>query len=164
MPRQQDDRGGYWEGATFIYYIRIVNDGSNSGNHEIEISPGVGNELEILYGSIFNGDTAARTILCIIQGQDSSEYSYLLPRNFSLGAGLKVPFPVTDEVEGGGALSGARRLIVSGDMKLYVRIASVGLSQDSEFGVIMRTRGDAPAVTVTSPTGATETVRENRVL
>ncbi len=52
----------YWGGANWIYQATITNGVGGAGNHTYAITTGIGDEMEILFGSVFNGDTVARVV------------------------------------------------------------------------------------------------------
>lgn len=153
---------GYWDGGTWVYHADITNDGSNSGNHTYSVVPGAGNELEVLYGRILNGDAAARTSQVLVKDVVGGE---ILARivNRSLGAGLDHSFPAVSEAVDSAKLSAGARIIIAGLMELQAVIAAVAVSQDSAFGVVCRIRGGVPTVTLTSPTDAVEVVNRDQV-
>lgn len=147
---------GYWEGALWVYHADIVNNGANSGNQVYSIVPGVGNELEVLYGTVFNGDAAGRSTTVII---DDGTNNLSLMVSETLGSAASRDFPSSNTSRG----AAGQRYILAGTMRLITTVASVAVSQDSRLGLCCRIRGDLPTVTLTSPTGATETVNRNQV-
>lgn len=152
----------YWEGATWVYHADITNDGANSGSHIYLVVPGVGNELEILYGEVDNDDTATRSVFGTIE-DDSGNFLYrVIPDAMAATAGTVISFPVTDEV-GADAGGASNRLILSGTMAFRVTVAAIAVSQDTAFGIVCRIRGAPPTVTLISPTDAVETVNTNKV-
>ncbi len=155
--------GGYWEGATWVFNADITNDGSNSGTHEYDVSPGAGNEMEILYGMLRNDDAAGRvTRVVITDATTNREIANLAQKDQTLAAGAPVSFP-----NAGGAVThvaAGSRLILSGGLTLHAQVAAVAVSQDTEFSIVARIRGGVPTVVLTSPTDAVETVNLNMVL
>lgn len=152
----------FWDGATWVYDAIITNDGVNSGTHIYDVSPGVGNELEILYGQLRNLDTVGRIIDIFIEDDVPNALVYMSPSSFSLTQSQRMPFPVTDEALANSA-GQARRWLLSGGMNLSCVAASIAVSQDTRFSICCRIRGGLPTVTLTSPTDATETVNINQV-
>lgn len=151
----------YWGGRTWTYAADVTNDVTNSGTHEYDTVPGAGNEMEVLYGLLKNDDTSARTGFARIRDTtEAFELGRVTP-SFSITAGQHLPFPVVDEAGSAGASRG--RWIITGTMQLNVELLSVAVSQDSAFHLVARIRGGLPTVTITSPTGATETVSLNAV-
>lgn len=149
----------YWDGATWVYQADITNDGSNSGNHDYSLTQGEGDEMEVLYGNVLNGDVASRTVTLEVR-DPSGEVLYRMEL-VSVGAGVYTNFPHGDAAPATAAQ--AKRLILSGPMILFARVASVATSQDSAFGIVARIRGGVPTVTLASPTDAVEVVNTNRV-
>ncbi len=154
----------HWEGATWVFHADITNDGTNSGDHVYAVVPGGGNEMEILYGRVLNGDTSSRTIIVEI-GSDStpSEILALMVPTTSITAGSTIPFPTTDEFSNSSAVQGVSRWLIAGTMALFVQVAAVAINQDTAFSVVGRVRGGVPTATLTSPTDAVETVNVNQV-
>lgn len=150
-------------GATWTFRATITNDGANSGNHIYDFSPGARSEFEVLYGSIFNGDAAGRGAQVRILNPDDDIVGDMVPNTFTLATGARMPFPATDEIADNAGVS-TRRWIITGNMAVSVRVNSVAVSQDSAVGITVRIRGAIPTVTLTSPTGATETVTESGVV
>lgn len=148
----------YWDGANWVFEADITNDGSNSGNHVYTITVGAGNELEILYGNILNGDTSARTASAVI---DDGSTTTAFMESLSLGAGAQAGFPHANAA--GTIETGPTRFIVAGTMRIVVTVASVATSQDTALAIACRIRGGIPTVVLTSPTDAVEVVNTNRV-
>ncbi|MFQ5810612.1 MAG: hypothetical protein ACE5JM_13430 [Armatimonadota bacterium] len=145
----------YWEGVIWTYFQTITNDGTNSGNHNWVIEGAAGEEFEVLYGHLFNGDASARTVSAQIRDISNNILSYLLPNGASVAAGAARAFPTSMSSADDDAV-GHGRLIVAGTMDLNFTINSVAVSQDTRLGLVLRLRAGLPTVTVTSPTGATE--------
>ena len=152
----------YWEGRTWVYHADILNDETNSGTHSYEVSPGRGNELEVLYGRLLNLDSTARTVNANVDDDAGNQIGHMIPTNFSLTQAQRIGFPVIDEANSNAAVN-SNRWFLSGAMTLQVEIASIAVSQDTVFSISCRIRGGLPTVTLTSPTGATETVNRNQV-
>lgn len=152
----------YWEGATWVYYANITNDGSNSGSHIYVVVPGAGNEMEVLYGEVDNDDTSTRSVFGTIEDDSGNLLYRIIPDAMAATAGTAISFPVTDEV-GADAGGASRRLFVSGTMALRFTVGAVAVSQDTAFAIVCRIRGSVPTVTLISPTNAVEVVDTNRV-
>lgn len=151
----------FWEGAVWVYHADIVNDGSNSGNHIYSIVPGGGNEMEILYGQLVNGDTSARVATIMIDDGANQITRFLA---LTLGAGGVHGFPISNVVTAAGAGSGPYvRLIVAGSMRLRANVDAIAVSENTGLAIACRIRGGIPTVTLTSPTDAVETVNMNQV-
>lgn len=151
--------GSYWDGATWVYRATITNDGSNSGNHIYNISPGEGNEMEFLYGTVLNGDTATRTIH--IEIDDGSDDQVMVNYTISTAAGIRAHVFPTVANENRPNMT---RYILSGPMRLRLSVLALATSENSEIGIACRIRGNVPTVTLTSPTDAVEVVSTNRVM
>lgn len=148
--------------ATWVYAADVTNDGSNSGTHKYDTTPGAGNVMEILYGQLRNNDTSTRTGFARVQDPSGVLELGRLAASLAITAASHMPFPVTDELVVGGSSLG--RWIVSGTLILSTELLSVATSQDSAFHIACLISGGLPTVTITSPTGATETVNLNQVV
>ena len=151
----------YWEGGTWVYQSNIVNGAGGGGTVSAEVVPGGGNELEILYGRLTNGDSSYRT--ATIRIEDDADNFLATVATHSLSAGHALTWPVTDEHNTNNMYSGATRLILSGDMVLHMELASVAASQDGFFGLTCRVRGGVPTVTEVGNSTPTITVNTERV-
>lgn len=156
----------YWSGATWVLRAIITNDACCSGTHNYAVVPGEGSEMEILYGTTTNADSAGRVASVRILDADGGNVLTSFGE-LTITAGERFPFPSSD-----GSLSGTHteiaaragnRYTVSGTMALEFNIAAIAVNQDSRFAVVCRIRGSVPTVTLTSPSGATEAVSTNKV-
>lgn len=164
-----DEQGEYWDGALWIYHATITNDGSNSGIHEYDLVPGVGNELEVLYGRLNNGDASNRVvhgyvkdadggnILASVIGDDSGT-------NLNAARALSFPFAQAEDSSNGQAFAAGVRFFLAGAMSLNLTLAAIAVSQDTSLGLVCRIRGGVPTVILTSPTDAVEVVNTNQVV
>lgn len=156
------EQGRYWDGALWIYQADITNDGINSGNHIYELIPGDGNELQILYGAIFNGDGVARNAQLDILSGSGGETIFEMMENPAIAASGYETFPKNSTVTESNAPTGGR-VIIAGNMGFKAQLASVATSNDSAFSIGCRIRGGVPSVTLTSPTDAVEVVNISQV-
>lgn len=149
----------YWGGATWVYHATITNDSDGSGDIIVDITPGVGNEMEVLYGQIINGDTATRT--CNAEIEDASGNVFAIPQSASTSAGSNTGFP---SAANSTVTSRPRRFILSGTQHLILTAVSIAASQDASFACVARIRGGVPTVTETgNGTSPTITVNIERV-
>lgn len=156
----------WWDGALWVYIATITNNGANSGAHVYNMVPGAGNEVELLYGHILNGDTSARVCKVNMTDDEANALAALLDdlAGISLTGGVTNSFPMGGDVPAAaGSGAGPTRFMVAGTMALNIQAAAVGTSQDTRVAIVCRIRGGVPTVTLTSPTGATEAVVKNQV-
>ncbi len=147
----------YWDGALFIYHADILNGAGGSGTTSYTVVPGAGNELEILYGHIFNGDTVGRGSKVEISSGANFLASLLDDQTgIALDPGAAQSYPHSDEVAaGGGSTVGGVRLFLAGTMDLEGAILAVGSSDDTRFAMVARLRGGMPIITeagISTPT------------
>ncbi len=147
---------------TWVYQANVTNDGSNSGNHDYVVTPGAGNEMEILYGGITNDDTSARTTEVRIRDDDDNILVKLI-KVASTGVGETRPFPALGASGADDSVASGSRLIVTGAMNVLARVSAVAISQDSMFTIVCRIKGGIPTVVITSPVDAVEVIDKNQV-
>lgn len=140
----------FWGGSTWVYKARIVNPAAPASQDMIwTIIPGEDNELEILYGGMFNGDTSARNHEVVITDDDGNWLSSPSEDNVAiLNAGARRGFPMAEARNAAttGAASG-NRYFVSGAMQIVATFFGVGAADDCEFSIVCRVRGERPATT-----------------
>lgn len=138
----------YRDGATFIFNINIANDSSGASDIALIYTAGEGNEFEVLYGMIENLDSSARRAIVQIDGGVSDDdLAFLLDNNTLASTGLS-SFPTggsnAESSSHETVLNAGARLIVSGPMRLRMRLIAVALSQDVTFSGALRIRGGIP--------------------
>jgi len=111
---------------------------------------GLGNELEVLYLEVFNGDTSARVIDVSIDDGTNVLWSLFRRAGTSTAAAGSLPWPHT----GASILEGGHtRLMMSGVMRLVASVAAVAVSQDSALSLVCRIRGPVPTVVEAASAG-----------
>ena len=144
--RQLDEVLDYWGGSLYVYQATII--GSAAASHRYDIEPGEGNEFQMLWGTLFNGDTTARSPSSLIYSDDT--FSFVLTRflnTSTIGAGSYRNFPADASYGSDAGQSAASRILMAGKMVLRVQLSSVAISQDSALAFACRLRGDPPTVT-----------------
>ncbi len=138
----------YWDGANWIYEVNIANDDQGAANIAVEIVPGAGNEMELLYAGLQQLDTVGRTISILIE--DDTDNIIAILSELSLTENQRIHLPMSNNEASTARVSSAgARLIISGNQVLRFQVASVALSQDAKFAVVCRIRGGVPTVTET---------------
>lgn len=148
----------YWEGALFIYQSDIVNGAGGGGNISVVISPGVGNEMEVLMAEILNGDSSSRVLAGRTRNEDADKLRSIFSVNTAAGGNQAWPHGRTDQIGGPG------KLILSGDMDLFLLAESVAASQNASFSMEARLRGGVPTITESGNSTPTITINSERVL
>lgn len=152
------DKWAIWE-----YRATVLNDGVNTGNHDYAFTAGRGNICVLLGGEVLNGDATARNILIILRTVGNNTLRSLM-MSTSVAAGSKRSFPTSESSSDDGFASVPPDIVIAGDEKLFVRVSSLAINENTEIDVQMLISGTPPTVVITSPTGATETETENRVV
>ncbi len=149
--------------AIWHYRATILNDGSNSGNHDYLFTPGAGNICILFGGMLLNSDTAGRNGQVILRNTDGDPIRNVMADS-SIGAGNDRQFPTSQLSQNELSASIPPEVVVAGTESLFVRLTSVAVSENSELSLQFLISGGTPTVVLTSPTGATETETENRVV
>lgn len=136
----------YWEGRLFLYHGEITNGAGGGGNISWVIIPGRGNELELLYGHLQNGDTAGRTGSINIETDTSGELVTRPLTSSSFAAGARRFFPVA-EPSADNTTAGPARWIISGIQRISVTMGAVAASENAVFSFAARLRGGMPGIT-----------------
>ena len=149
----------YEDGAEWIYQADITNGAGGAGNHTYVIVAGAGNELEVLYFRLFNGDTSGRTArVRIFDADGGNEMVRLFPTG-TLGAAGVTFWPVASS--SGGIAAGAKAK-ADGLMSVSAEVDAVASSQDSSFAISCWIQGGVP--TVTESGASTPTININTEL
>ncbi len=146
---------------TWVYEVDIIN-GDADGEVSAIIVPGAGNEFEVLYGTIFNGDSVNRVTEALVQDDDDNRIGWIM-RAATVNAGHFIGFPIygAGTTNRGGE---SNRWIISGGMKLKLSMAAVGATDDVNFAIACRIRGGSPTVTEAfTGSGGTITINKEQV-
>lgn len=154
----------YWDGALWVYQATITNGGGGGGTNSYLIVPGAGNEMELLYARLFNGDTANRSANAVIETNTAGEVlTRLIGINTTIAAGADRMWPYASTPADNAPMSGGSRVFIAGTMRLYFEVLSVGASDDTALGLVCRIRGGVPTVTETGASTPTIVTNVERV-
>ncbi len=164
MDMSLDTSRDYWTGANWMYHATVTNGAGGAGNQSYTLTPGTSNELEILYGVIFNGDSAGRVATVEIDTGTAGETLAEIV-SVTADAGSSHSFPHSDVAAAGGThLSAGPRIFLSGGMRLVATVAAVAASEDSAFGLVCRIRGPVPTVVEAGASTPTIVIDEERTI
>lgn len=154
----------FWSGSSWEYQAQITNGAGGAGNQSVILTPGVGDEFELYFATITNGDTASRTVTAEIRDDSDNRLAVLGTISLDAAAVLQIPTAPQAAATGGNAADApaATRFIISGDMDLRLLVASVAASQDSTYTIVGRIRGSAPTVTEAGASTPTITINTER--
>ena len=152
---------GKW--AVWTYRATIVNDGVNTGQHLYVFTPGAGNICILIGGKVLNGDATGRAGNVRLRNVDGDRVRDVL-RNQTIGAGKERDFPTSELAGDDNSASVPPDVVVAGTEDLAVEVSSLAINEDTSVSIQMLVSGGPPAVVLTSPTGATETETENRIV
>jgi hypothetical protein len=148
-------------GRTYVFQGTVAEDGT-AGTHvsSLVVSPGAGNEMQIIAGEINAGNGAANLTNAIVDDGTNNIYR-LIPSNLSLAANENVSFPTTSKGVTLNHASSPGAYFVSGAMRLRLSISTATVSLTHGFAVACRFKGAKPtaalADTIGSPTLTTNT-------
>lgn len=152
----------YWEGRLFVYHATVTNGAGGDGDISFLTVPGQGNELEILYGHLHNGDTVGRTGTIDVETDTGGQLVARLMPSVAFAAAARRFFP-SSELSGDNLAATAKRWIISGTQRMNATIAAVGASDDVTFAFAARLRGGMPTITEAGASTPTITINEERV-
>lgn len=150
----------YWSGGTFVYHGTIENGGGGGGSVNWKLSPGVGNELELLYGLITNGDTVSRSTQGRLRNDGGDTLVDILENSSQSAATSR---SIIDALGAVARVGDGRRLIVSGDMDIFLNASSLAAGQDATIALVCRFRGGVPTVTEVGNSTPVITVNTEKV-
>lgn len=151
----------YWSGGTWVYQGTIDNGAGGGGDVTWSVIPGVGNEMEIIFGTIANTDSAARITAARFRDAGGNSLASLTDIT-STAAGATRSFPVASEGADDEAVSAGGRYILSGTAELLGEVRSAAASQGGFFGILARIRGGVPTVTEAGNSTPTITINTER--
>ena len=146
------------DGAEWVLQGTIVTDGTNAGNAIVRIDVGKGNVVEVLHGKMKHTDGSSRAVTVIKRDPSDNEVARFMSNSFANGE-QNFPQEGTTGVE-----TAPNDRIVSGDEDIEMKVASMSISSIFTFSISLWIWGGVPTVTLTSPTGATETTNTKQVV
>lgn len=143
--------GGY----PYVIQATVQEDGT-VGTHicTLTVTPGAGNEMQLLYGSITAGAGAANIVSIQILDASAGNEIATLVAALSLASGAKFSFPFTGTQATGSQLNVVSPILVSGTMALKMTLSTATVSLAHTFAVVLRVRADAPTATLADTVGA----------
>src|SRR5439155_8367768 len=108
----------------------------------LTVTPGAGNEFQLIGGSIIVGNGAAN-ITDVIVDDGTNELYRLLFLNTSLAAFTRTSFPnvLTSAAGAGMQTSAYLPVVVSGTMRLRLQVSTATISLTHTFAVAVRVKG-----------------------
>ena len=148
-------------GAIWVYQADITNGAGGAGSHTYTLTPGVGNEIEILQGEVFNGDSSSRVISSLVD--DGANRLYPIQNDLTIGAAGRYAMPVGESMAANRNSVGYSKYALAGTMRLVVTVASVAASQDSALGLVARIWGGVPDMVEAGASTPTININTERV-
>ena len=157
----------YFDGAIWAYHAKRTNEaGQGASDITFTVTPGAGNELEVGYGSLFNGDTVSRAgrVEIDLGSATTNQIADLIGTGGAaqnITSGRFASFPTSDGFAAGGVgLTPGFRFPLAGTMRLAALLQSVADGQDADFSLVARITGSLPDVV---EAGAGAAVVSNKV-
>lgn len=151
----------YWEGGTLEYHSTIDNGGGGGGTVAVEITPGAGNEFEVIGVRVVNTGVGAESVLIRVSTDSSAEVLMELVSGSTAAASFR-QWPHGTVIADDNAMAGGR-LIVSGEMILRMAVAAADAGQGGEFALIARLRGGMPTITEAGNSTPTITINKEQI-
>lgn len=153
----------FWSGALWVYSADIENGAGGGGNIFITLTPGAGNELELLYGMLSNQDTAGRAGEMELRDADDNLLAHLFEEGATITNGNEVSIPGIDEITASDNAALPNRIFLAGDMDFLMNLVSVAASENVVFGLCCRIRGGLPTVVESGNSTPTITINMEQV-
>lgn len=151
-------RTDYWGGSTWVYNSTILN--AALGAQTVTVIPGEDNEMELLYGSMFNLTGGNITGTVRIRDPDGNQL-LILYRGVSNSSNA-LGWPTNSNSTTNALPAAGSRFLISGEMKLELEMGAVPDTKSVEYSVVGRVRGEAPTVVEDGAGVFVPTVRTNR--
>jgi hypothetical protein len=138
---------------TWVFQGTVAED-ATAGTHNVSltITPGTGNELELIYGSLGVGAGAGQTVDIFID--DGTNLLTEFVRAFAAASGDFLSFPSQAATNAAKQpLGGGGKYIVSGTMRLKILIVTATISLTDTFAVVCRVKGAVPTATLADTVG-----------
>ena len=132
-----DDKWALW-----IYQADITNGAGGAGDQTYTLTVGVGNELEVLYVRVLQGDPTSRLVLAQID-DGTNQGPRLIGGSTAQDTFRQWPTAGSSADDG---VLGSARLLMAGAMRLIVTIQAVALSENTACWIGCRIRSGVPTV------------------
>ncbi len=146
--------------ATWILQGTVAGDNAGGADYACTVTPGVGNELDVLYGDILHNDTSGRLTQVVSRGDGDEILATLIQETLT---NARRGFPDSDTRAA--PPSSPLRLLLSGGMNLIFSVDAMAQDKLMTFALCGRINGGVPTVATTVSAGTkTETINTNKVI
>ncbi len=157
---------GFPDGALFVYQSTIINGGGGGGTVSAVLTPGAGNEFELLWGRISHNDATASDIDVHIRDDGGRVLASLYDMD-AVTQNSVCQFPTAPAAAATGGNAGdtpaATRLFISGTMDLYMAALLIDLSEGSTNVIVGRVYGGMPTIVETGNNTPTITINTEQL-
>lgn len=159
-----------WPAGALWVFQGTVGEDATAGTHvcTLTVTPGAGNEMQVLYGYLTVGATATAQVVTARIDDGTNDVGFPGPIAFSgttSGAVYSFPMSLTPSATTNNPFMAANpSILVSGTMRLRLMVSTAAVSVTQTFAVVCRIKGAMPTATLNDTIGtSTNTVNTNRV-
>lgn len=145
------------DGALFVYRATIIN-GAAIATPTCTLTPGQGNEFQLLMGAISHDDATASTVTAALRDQDDNVLVPFIDALASVTADSinYFPAPGTAVATGGNVPDFPHGVFISGPMDLFLSATNIDATEGITVVIIGRVFGSVPGIVETA--GGTPTI------
>ena len=152
MPNQSATWTG---GRTYVFQGTVLED-ATAGTHvtSLTVVPGAGNEMQVLYGRLVNGNTAtAQTMQAYVTDGTNIVSLFINQQDTSALISRSFPMLINSTTNVSNSAVGVYPFVVSGTQTLYLSLSTTAVSVTQTFAVVLRVWGDSPTFTLADTVG-----------
>jgi len=141
-------------GATWVFQGTVLED-ATAGTHisSLTVTPGAGNEMQLLYFDILAGAGAANITGVFIRDAVGGNIIARLVNGLSLASGQFISGPSTGAAVANNVLNVVSPIKISGAMAFILQISTATVSLTHTFAVACRIKGALPTATLADSVG-----------
>jgi|SRR5213594_2834439 len=149
-------------GATWVFQGTVLED-ATAGTHvcTLTVTPGAGNELQLLYGRIDVGATATAQTASVRIDDGTNSLTHIMNPGVNSGTTASEAYVFPQASTGNTAallatnidFSAVFNFLISGTMRLILQVATAAVSVTQTFAVVCRIKGALPTATLADSVG-----------
>ena len=153
MPNQSASWPG---GRTYVFQGTVLED-ATGGTHiaSLTMAPGAGNEVQLLYGQVIEGNTTtAQTTAIFIDDGTNVLGQFIFAGSTAASVIHNIPISATAGAANANNGTGMfQPFLVSGAMRFVMRVTTAAVSITHTFSIVLRVWGDSPTFTLADTVG-----------